>query len=1258
MTALFVSHSVNDQAATERVRDRLRAEGIQALFVDFDPDQGIPAGRNWERELYAQIRKADGVVFLASPASVRSQWCFAEVALARLLDKPVFPMIIEAGPRHPLLRDTQEVNLVRDGDGAFGQLWAGLRRAGLDPHTSFAWDPNRSPYPGLTAFSEQDAAVFFGREHETHRLLDLLKPTLNGRGQLVAVVGPSGSGKSSLVRAGLLPRLARLPHQWLVLPRLVPGPQPIRQLARSVAQAHNEYAGHDTRRARAAELADQLADGAPVLVELIERLRDTRAEEPPSVLLVIDQAEELATLTGAAERAAFLDLVHGAVHSSIGVWILATIRAEFFSPLLEHPGAASLIDEVLPIGPLHQSQLFEVVEGPADRAGLQFAPGLAGRLVNDTVGGDALPLLAFTLRQLADHAGPDGHITIKDYEAVGGVVGALRSQADRTASACSEYGPPELVVMALTRLATISGEGELTRRRVLHRTLPESEREIVQAFIDARLLTSDTNEQGEAIVEVAHEALLRQWPPLRQAIDARREQIRLRADLERWAQDWERAGRQDSYLISGDRLLEAQRWAATHSRQHELLPHVWIFLQRSTDRARADLERQADALAERVLHNLPDLDSELNVALALVAIEEYAPTGRAILALTRALDTPHPRRLLDHQSGVRTAAFSPDGNRVVTASVDGTARVWDKQLAKVLVELHQERVINGAAFSPDGNLIVTASEDHTARVWEASTGVELLVLRGHQRPVGAAAFSPDGDLIATASEDHTARIWDATSGTMLRTLDGHRVGVNDVAFSPDGNRIVTADTDGNALVWVTATGTVLPVPRDYELHPVLNSHKGAVNSAAFSPDGTLVVTASDDRTVQVWDARNGERHRTFRGHRSEVTSATFSPDGIRLLSAANDGLALVWRPDQTMELFSLRHKRRINHATYSPDGSEILTTSADGVVRVWGTAGDRRLGTLIHQHEVKSVTFSPDGVRIMTADADGILRLWHAVTRVELATIRGHDGEINYAAFSSDGARIVTAGEDYTVRVWDAYTGSELLVLKGHERRVNCAVFSPKGDRIVTASADKLAHVWDATTGVKLHSWARHRGGVNCAAFSPSGTRIVTASNDHTVRVWDATMGTELLIIQGHALRSNWAEFSPDGDRIVTVGADGGVWVWDAETGAELAGLGGHHGEVNTAAFSPDGKRIVTAGADHTARVWDVSSGTELLVLRGHTREVNGVAFSPDGKRIVTAGGDRAAHIWEHLSLSDLVAVAKEHITRPLKDEERRRFGL
>src|SRR4051812_34903248 len=273
MTSVFVSHSSHDQAVTEQVVAQLRAAGFAALFVDFDPDQGIPAGRDWEQELYAQLRRSDAVVFLASAASVASRWCSIEIGLARSLRRPVFPLRLQPGVGMPLLADVQWTDLtdLTAPEAGLERLVAGLRSAGLDPADSFAWDPHRSPYPGLVPFAPEDAAVFFGRHQETHRLVELLTPTLqHGPGRFVAVVGPSGSGKSSLLHAGLLPRLARIPTRWLVLPPLRPGSQPTTTLAGCLAQA---FATRGRPRP-ADELAAVLHRGSAGLVEVAGQLAD------------------------------------------------------------------------------------------------------------------------------------------------------------------------------------------------------------------------------------------------------------------------------------------------------------------------------------------------------------------------------------------------------------------------------------------------------------------------------------------------------------------------------------------------------------------------------------------------------------------------------------------------------------------------------------------------------------------------------------------------------------------------------------------------------------------------------------------------------------------------------------------------------------------------------------------------------------------------------------------------------------------------
>jgi hypothetical protein len=316
MPSLLISHSSRDRSAAAWVNDRLHAAGFATVFLDFDPEQGIPVGRNWERELYAQLRRADAVIFLASRAAVESRWCFAELALARSLSRPVFPLRLELDASLPLLADVQwldltDVGLVGGDSPELSRLLAALRAAGVEAVHSFAWDSSRSPYPGLAAFEPQDAAAFFGREKETERLIDLLHPTLQcGPGRFVAIVGPSGSGKSSLLRAGLIPHLARWPERWVVLPPMLPSQNPTRALSASLAVAFAERGSSRT----VDDLVTILQRGASGLRQLAIELAGYAAGHgsPRNVLIVIDQAEELATRAGIREQRDFLKLLRGA----------------------------------------------------------------------------------------------------------------------------------------------------------------------------------------------------------------------------------------------------------------------------------------------------------------------------------------------------------------------------------------------------------------------------------------------------------------------------------------------------------------------------------------------------------------------------------------------------------------------------------------------------------------------------------------------------------------------------------------------------------------------------------------------------------------------------------------------------------------------------------------------------------------------------------------------------------------------------------
>lgn len=773
MTSLFISHSSRDQVAAQRVHQWLRNAGYQALFLDFDPSDGIPAGRRWEAELYAQLRRTDGVIFLASADSVASKWCFAELSLARSLGRPVFPLRLGTAAWLDLLQDVQWVDLTAD-ENALGQLRDGLHQAGLRPGDSFAWDSTRSPFPGLKPFDWQDAAVFFGREQEIGRLIQLLTSTLlRGAGRLVAIAGPSGSGKSSLLRAGLLPRLERLADRWVVVPPMQPGREPLPSLARSL-QAAFRAAGHE----RAwTELLDRLDQGPASLIELGCELGDATSGAGRSVLLVVDQAEELVTRSGPRAREQFLALLRGALRDDSPMWTVATLRAEFLSSAPDRAGLAEAIDDTLLIEPLSRSRLPEIIQRPAQRAGLDFAPGLVQRMVEDATGGDALPLLAWILQQLYHDAGPGPErvVTAEAYEALGGVVGSLQRQADLLTDELHRRGHGGLVLPTLLKLVTIDEAGEPTRRRVERRQLSAAEDAVVQAFVDARLLTSSRAGE-EGTVEVAHEALLRQWPPLRQAILDAQEGLRIRSQVERLASDWERGGQDESYLLRGTRLAAFEAWAGQHPDDLGAVDRRFLDASKAlADRERAaDLERERGRQAEALRRAAETTeDPPLALLLAVEALQRsaHAQTDRLV-------------RMCLHRLGASDIVPIPaeaDGAEFARARQRLTLSDWSRgpgasgqwllggaEIQFAVDERGRARYGAGTVIPMSAPVVVAAyvragiaclgTESGELAVWQLADRAEKVGSRSLGVPITSVAVSEAAQVLAVACDDNSIRV--------------------------------------------------------------------------------------------------------------------------------------------------------------------------------------------------------------------------------------------------------------------------------------------------------------------------------------------------------------------------------------------------------------------------------------------------------------------------------------------------------------------
>ena len=558
MTAIFISHSSADNLVAGEIEQWLAAEGHRSVFLDFDPELGIPAGRNWERELYRQLRSCRAVIVVWSESSLASRWCFAEITLARSLGKALLPIRIDGCELDGLIGGEQAIDLRGDKNTGFTRLRRGLLTAGLDPANAYDWDASRAPYPGLLPLQQRDAAVFFGRDDAIGAGLDLMNRVHHlGSAGVAMVVGASGSGKSSLVRAGLVPRLHRDPERWLVLDPIRPRNDPVAELAAVWSRSFARVGESRGRVTISAQLNDALGDqNMPnPLVELAGELRRVAERPDAKVLLVVDQFEELlgpATNDASADVLAMLRLACQA--SGLPVVMLGTLRADFLGVFQKHPALLDLRCELLQVGPMAPQDVVKVIEEPARVAGLELESGLAAAIVADSATEDALPLLAFSLRELYDRFGSDGLLELSEYRALGGLHGALARVADDLFEA-QRLSPEQQRQLrhAFLALVRLTEDDRLIPRVARWDELSPSVHPILEQFVTARLLVSDRADDART-VEVAHEALFRVWRRLADWLQQSGEAMRLRRDLQRAAAAWDGSGRAPEDLWRGTRL--------------------------------------------------------------------------------------------------------------------------------------------------------------------------------------------------------------------------------------------------------------------------------------------------------------------------------------------------------------------------------------------------------------------------------------------------------------------------------------------------------------------------------------------------------------------------------------------------------------------------------------------------------------------------------------------------------------------------------
>ena len=1141
-----------------------------------------------------------------------------------------------------------------------------------------------APYVGLRPFTEAEALLFFGRDAHVRDLL----AKLERQQRFLAVLGASGSGKSSLVRAGLIPALHRgalharpvadgepvtdIPH-WNVC-IFTPGNAPLAHLAQALT-ADERWIDSASRADAESSLASLLGTSPLALAELYRQRADRFVGE--ALLLVVDQFEELFRYRqrNPDEADSFVKLLLRSAGEDLPIYVVMTMRSDFLGNAVAFHGLAEAINSGIYLTPrLGSEQIRSVITAPLALVGGSIAPVLANRLVNTLSGEDELPVLQHALLRMWLRARASGRSAIDDDDFLavcaprdkpGGVPGEpqLSFAIDNHASDIYDALTPFQRKIARQFFLALAErrDGRDVRRP---QTLTELRAQVGNDAQDALMVVIEAYRaqgvgfvlpaagqplQPDDLIDIGHESLIRRWQHFQTWLGEEDLDV---ADLREWLHRARRSEERGGWLDQndGDRALA---WRARVVERSN--PGLWAerftgagsyervdaYIQASLERLnQAKVEKEAlrrDAEEARIKRFEVEAQMQRQATERAEADKARAENETAQALAMAAVNRSRSRIAI--AGGVAAFVFA------VVAGVFGFQAQRAKHNAEALTLTAQAGEMAATAEGlgkdfPDLSLLLALEARRIAPVPKANALLRAaqagypyrVALRGHEGPVTSVQFSADGKTVLTASIDKTARLWDVVSGKEFRALRGHEDGITSAQFSADGKTVLTAGDDKTARLWDVASGQELRA---------LRGHENRVNSAQFSADGKTVVTASEDKTARLWEVASGEELRSLRGHEHNVTSAQFSADGKTVLTASYDATARLWNVASGEELRALRGHDggSVTSAQFSADGKTVLTASEDKTARLWDVASGKELRALRgHVSVVTSAQFSADGKRVLTVSRDRTARLWHVASGKELRVL-GHEDEVTGAQFSADGKTVLTAGYDNTARLWDVDSDKELHALRGHELFVTGAQFSADGKTVLTEGYDNTARLWDVASGKELRALRGHGGPVTSAQFSADGKTVLTASLDSTARLWDVATGKELRALRGHEDHVYSAHFSADGKTLLTASADRTARLWDVASGQELRALRGHGNNVYSAQFSADGKTVLTASYDATARLWDVASGEELRALRGHDGSVTSAQFSADGKTVLTVSVDKTARLWDVASGKELRAL-------------------